>query len=43
MRHDVVEGTGSNLVFGDENPEIALWLNSIVSKHVQNLILESLA
>jgi hypothetical protein len=43
LRRALVEGVGSKLVFGDENLEIDLWLDSLSSAHAWRPLLEGLA
>jgi hypothetical protein len=43
LRCVLVEGGGSKLGFGDENPEIYLWLDSSPSAHMRDFLLEGLA
>jgi transcriptional regulator of nitric oxide reductase len=43
LRRALVEGGGSKIVFGDENLEIDLWLDSLSSAHVWRSLLEGLA
>jgi hypothetical protein len=43
VRFVLVEGGGSKLGFGGENPEIYLWLDSSQSAHMRCFLLEGLA
>jgi hypothetical protein len=43
LRHALVEGGGSKLYFGDENPEIDLQFDLLSSGHVRRFLLEGFA
>ena len=43
LRHVLVEGGGSKLGFGDENPEFNLVVDSPSSVHVRRFLLEGVA
>jgi hypothetical protein len=43
MRRVLAKGGGSKLDIGDENLKIDLWLDSLLSAHVQRFLFEDMA